>query len=160
QASLLPLSIWAGVMVAWPVASSCTVRFWQRATGATGSTTVTVAEQVWLLPLLSVTVNVTMLVPMLVQSKLVLSRLELATPQASLLPLLIWAGVIVAWPVASSCTVRSWQTATGATGSTTVTVAVQDRVFPLLSVAVSVTIFAPTLLQSKLVLFRLRPAMP
>src|SRR5207244_3612358 len=137
------------------------------ATGATGSTTVTVAVQVWLLPWLSVAVSVTRLVPMLGQSKLVLfglgvamagaavmelCRLQLAIAQTPLLPLSICAGVMVAWPVASSWTVRSWQTATGATGSITVTVAVQVWVFPWLSVAVSVTIFAPTLLQSKLVL--------
>ena len=60
------------------------------------------AVQVWLLPWLSVTVNATVFAPMLVQSKLVLFRLRPAMPQASLLPLSIWAGVMVAWPVASS----------------------------------------------------------
>ena len=53
------------------------------------ASTVTVAVQVWLLPFLSVTVRVTVFAPRLLQSKLVLSRLRLAIPQASLLPLLI-----------------------------------------------------------------------
>ena len=69
--------------------------FWQTATGGSASTTVTVAVQVELLPLLSVTVRVTVLVPTLLTTKLVLSRLRLAMPQASVLPLLIWAGVMV-----------------------------------------------------------------
>ena len=71
----------------------------QLTVGATRSWTETMAVQVALLPLLSVTVKVTRLVPILVQSKLVLSRLRLAMPQASELPLLTWAGVIVTWPV-------------------------------------------------------------
>src|SRR5437762_12288827 len=102
QASELPLLIWAGVMVARPLASNWIVRSWQWATGGTESITVTVAELVSVLPLLSVTVSVMVLGPTLLQSKLVLSRLRLAMPQASELPLLIWSGVIVAWPVASS----------------------------------------------------------
>src|SRR6266545_4892620 len=148
QASLLPLLIWAGAIVAFPVASNWTVRSWQTATGATESATVTVAVQVWLLPFTSVTVRVTVFGPMLLQSKLVWSRLRLAMPQASLLPLLIWAGVMVAFPVASNWTVRSWQSATGATESATVTVAVQVWLLPFTSVTVRVTVFAPTLLQS------------
>src|SRR6266540_2554431 len=160
QASLLPLSICAAVMVALPVASNWTVRSWQRATGATESATVTVAVQVWLLPFTSVTVRVTMFEPMLLQSKLVWSRLRLAMPQASLLPLLICAAVIVALPVTSNWTVRSWQTATGATWSATVTVAVQVWLLPFTSVTVRVTVFGPTLVQSKLVWSRLRLAIP
>src|SRR5437899_13055 len=160
EASLLPLLIWAGLIVPWPVASNSTVAFWQRATGGTGSTTVTVAVQVELLPLLSVTVRVTVLVPTLLTSKLVLSRLKLAMPQASVLPLLIWSGVIVPWPLASNWTVRFWQTANGGTESTTVTVAVAVWLLPLLSVTVRVTVFVPMLVQSKLLLSRLRLAMP
>ncbi len=51
------------------------------------STTVTVALQVLTLPLMSVTVRVTVLAPTWLQSKLVWLRLMLATPQLSLLPL-------------------------------------------------------------------------
>src|SRR5438552_3767671 len=113
-----------------------------------------------LLPLLSVTVRVTVLTPTLVQSKLVWLRLRLAMPQASVLPLLICAGSIVPWPLASNSTLRFWQTATGGTESSTVTVAVQVELLPLLSVTVRVTLFVPMLLQSNLVWLRLRLAMP
>src|SRR5207248_2062149 len=102
QASVLPLSIRAGVMVPWPLGSSSTVRFWVITTGRIESTTVTVPVQMELLPLLSVTVRVTVLVPMLVQSKLVWLRLRLAIPQASVLPLSICSGAIVAWPLLSN----------------------------------------------------------
>ena len=44
-----------------------------------------------------------------------------------------------------------WHTATGGTLSVTVTVAVQVEVLPLPSVTVSVTLFAPTFAQVKLV---------
>src|SRR5438128_3899423 len=102
QAWKLPLLIWAGVIVALPVASNWTVRVWQRAVGATVSWTRTVAVQVLVLPFSSVTVRETVFGPTLPQSKLVLSRLRLAIPQASELPLSIWAAVIVAMPVASN----------------------------------------------------------
>src|SRR6266516_4297258 len=160
EASVLPLSSWTAVMVAWPLASNWTVMFWQTAVGGTVSITVTVAVQVELLPLLSVTVSVTVLVPMVVQSKLVWLRLRLAMPEASVLPLSSWTAVMVTWPLASNWTVMFWQTAVGGTESTTVTVAVQVEVLPLLSVTVRVTRLVPTLLTSKLVLSRLRLAMP
>src|SRR5213594_254730 len=160
EASVLPLSSWTAVMVAWPLASNWTVMFWQTAVGGTVSTTVTVAVQVEVLPLLSVTVRVTRLVPTLLTSKLVLSRLRLAMPEASVLPLSSWTAVMVAWPLASNWTVMFWQTAVGGTESTTVTVAVQVELLPLLSVTVRVTVLVPTLLTSKLVLSRLRLAMP
>ena len=54
------------------------------------------------MPLLSVTVSVTVLVPTLVTSKVVLSTVRLAMPQASLLPLSTCSAVMVTWPVASS----------------------------------------------------------
>ena len=47
------------VVLPLPVLSNCTVTFWHTATGATKSCTVTVAEQVAVLLLTSVTVNVT-----------------------------------------------------------------------------------------------------
>src|SRR6266581_1371595 len=140
QASVLPLLICAGSIVPWPLAFNSTLRFWQRATGGTESTTVTVAVQVALLVLLSVTVRVTRFVPILLPSKLVLFRLRLAMPEASLLPLLTWAGVMVARPFAFNSTVRSRQTATGETESTTVTVAGALWLLPLLSVTVRVTV--------------------
>ncbi len=87
QLSLLPLSTWAAATVALPLASKFTVTFWQSAVGAVLSTTVTVAVQVLTLPLVSVTVRVTVLAPTWLQSKLAWSRLMLAMPQLSLLPL-------------------------------------------------------------------------
>src|ERR1043166_9075945 len=160
EASVLPLSSWTAVMVAWPLASNWTVMFWQTAVGGTVSTTVTVAVQVEVLPLLSVTVRVTRLVPTLLTSKVVLSRLMRAMPQASLLPASIWAAVMVAWPVASNWTVMSRQMAVGATESITVTVAVQVEVLPLLSVTVRVTVLVPMVVQSNVVLSTLTLAIP
>src|SRR5437016_13674717 len=98
QASVLPLLICAGSIVPWPLAFNSTLRSWQTATGAIKSTTVTVAVQVALLVLLSVTVKVTLFVPRLLQSKLVWLRLRLAMPQASVLPLLIYREMIVQGP--------------------------------------------------------------
>ena len=58
--------------------------------------------QVEALPLLSVTVSVTVLAPTLAQVKLLGDTLMPAMPQASEEPLSIWAAVMVALPVASS----------------------------------------------------------
>src|SRR6266513_1791472 len=52
----------------------------QLSVGGVLSVTVTAAVQVWLLPWMSVTVKVTVFVPILLQSKLVLLRLRLAIP--------------------------------------------------------------------------------
>src|SRR5438128_10735984 len=83
-----------------------------------------------MLPLPSVTVRVTVSALFRSQSKLVLSRLRLAMPQLSLLPLSTSAGVIVAWPAASSWTVISLQTAIGGVESDTVTASWQELVQP------------------------------
>src|SRR6266540_7500138 len=115
---------------------------WQTATGATKSATVTVAMQVWLLPFTSVTVSVTVFGPTLLQSKLVLSRLRVAIPQSSLLPLSIWAGVMVTLPVASNCTEIFWQTAMGGVVSDTVTICWHEFVQPV-SDTVTVRVKAP-----------------
>src|SRR5688500_8959496 len=126
--------------------------FWQIAVGATLSSTVTVAVQVEVFPLTSVTVKVTVFGPTLAQVKLVISKARLWIPHASLLPLSICAAVIVALPDASNCTVMFWQIAVGAILSSTVTVAVQVDVFPFTSVTVKVTVFGPPLAQVQLVI--------
>ena len=54
------------------------------------------------MPLLSVTVSVTVLAPALAQVKLFGLTLRLAMPQLSLLPLLMSAAAMVALPRASS----------------------------------------------------------
>ena len=68
---------------------------------------VTLLVQVELLPLLSVTVNVTVFEPTLEQVKLVGLAARLAMPQASLEPLSTSLAVILALPLASNCTVIS-----------------------------------------------------
>ena len=68
QLSLEPLFICAAVMVAFPALFNCTMMFWQIAVGAMLSCTVTVAVQVAVFPLRSVTVNVTKFGPMSEQS--------------------------------------------------------------------------------------------
>ncbi len=89
-------------MVATPAALSRTVMSLQLANGATLSTTVTVAVQVALLPLASVTVSVTVLGPTLAQVKLVCEAEKLKPPQASVEPLLRSLAAIVALPDALS----------------------------------------------------------
>src|SRR5438128_450865 len=134
-------------MLALPVASRLIVIFLHLATGLTLSSTVTVLEQVETLPLLSVTVRVTVFGPTLAQvNELGLTLLE-AMPQASLLPLSTCAAAMLALPLASSCTVMFLQAATGKVLSTTVTVAVQVWLLPLLSATVRVTTLGPTLAQ-------------
>ena len=144
QASVLPPSISAPVMVAIPLTSNCTVISWQIAVGATLSSTVTVAVHVLELPFTSVTVKVTVFGPTSAQvNELGLTESD-AIPQASVEPPSTSAAVMDALPVASSCTVISWQIAVGATLSSTVTLAVQVAVFPPSSVTVSVTTLTPT----------------
>ena len=62
-------------------------------------------------------------------------------PHASLLPLFTAAAVVLPVPDAFNCTVTGWHTATGATKSCTVTVAVQVAVLLFTSVTVNVTVF-------------------
>ena len=96
--------------------------------GSILSATVIVVVQVELLPLSSVTVSVTVLVPTLLQSKLLglIAKVKsLSAVQLSVDPLLICAVVIVAAPLASNSTVKSAaQVAVGASLSVTVTVKV------------------------------------
>jgi hypothetical protein len=150
QASVELLFTAAAVVLPLPVASSVTVTFWQMATGAVLSMTVTVAVQVAVLLLGSVTVSVTVLAPLLEQVKEVWLSDRL-TPQASEDPLFTAAAVVLPLPPASKVTVTFWQLATGAVLSITVTVAVQVEALLLPSVAVRVTVFAPLLEQVKAV---------
>src|SRR5207244_8848896 len=96
----------------------------------------------------SVTVRVMAFVPTLLQSKLVLSRLRLAMPQPSLLPLSTSAGTIVAWPVALSWMVISLQKAFGGVESDTVTVCWQELVQPVFD-TVKVRVKLPDAADSK-----------
>ena len=70
------------------------------------STTVTMAAHVELFPLTSVTVNVTLFVPMFAQVNTAGLTLKPAIPQLSVEPLFISPAVIVAFPAPSKKTVR------------------------------------------------------
>ena len=101
QLSVEPLLTWAGVIVATPVFESWTVMFLVVTTGLTVSITFTIAVPVLTFPLLSVTVNVTVLFPTLLQVNELgdTDIIEVFIPQASDEPLLIWAAVIEAVPI-------------------------------------------------------------
>ena len=109
----------------------------------TGPCTVTVDEQVALLPCISVTVSNTLLLPMSVVVKVDFDKPVLAIPQLSVLPLFTWAGVIVAVPF-TNVTVMLLHIATGASLSTTVIVNEQEFVLPDASVTVYVSVVVPT----------------
>ena len=71
------------VRVVLPIASSCKVEGLQNTEGVTLSSTVTVAEQVALLPAASVTVKMTVFEPKLLQLKAVLDKDRTEMPQLS-----------------------------------------------------------------------------
>src|SRR5690606_36120346 len=144
QASVLPFSISATVMLAFPLASNWMVNGAAHfATGATLSSTVTIVIQVEVFPFTSITVNVTVFGPTSAQVKSVTSIEVLAIPQASVEPPSTSAAVMEALPFASSCTVMFWHIAAGATLSSTVTVAVQVETFPCISVTDKLTALFP-----------------
>jgi len=147
QASELPLSTSPAAIVTVPAALSWTVIFWQTATGAVLSITVTLAVQVEEFPFTSVTISVTTLLPSLAQVNDEGETESEAIPHASELPLLICVAVMFAVPPADKITLMLWQSAVGGVTSLTVTVAVQVDEFPFTSVTVSVTVFAPIFAQ-------------
>ena len=104
-----------------------------------------------MLPLLSVTVRVTVLSPRSAIVKLALSMDKPLMPHASLLPLLMSLAVVVALPFASNCTVMSCATTAGTNRSCTVTVALLLALLPLVSMTVRLTVLAPTSAHVKLV---------
>src|SRR3989442_999476 len=117
--------------------------------GGVASCTVTVAVLLAELPLLSVTVRVTVLGPFLVQSKLDGLTTRLVMAQLSLELLSTWAAVMLTWPLASRFTSMLCVRTVGGAASCTVTVAVQVPMLPWPSLAVSVTVFGPMLAQVK-----------
>ena len=117
--------------------------------GAILSSTVTVVVQVEVFPFTSVTVSVTVLSPISAHENVSGETESVAIPQASVEPPSTSAPVIVTVPFASSCAVKGWQVAVGATLSSTVTVAVQVELFPFTSVTVKVTVLAPISAQVK-----------
>ena len=117
--------------------------------GFSVSSTVTIASHVATLPSLSVTVKVTVFGPTIEQSKAVIEAAKEAIPQLSVEPPSISAATIVALPAASNVTVMSEHKATGATLSSTVTIASHVETLPLGSVTIKGTVFAPIFAQSK-----------
>ena len=107
QLSVELLSTAVAVTLAFPLASNCTVTGWVFTVGFTVSPMVTVAVVAFVFPEASLTVKVTVFVPRLEQSKLVLSNEKPVTAQLSVDPFSICEGVIVAVPEASSCMVIS-----------------------------------------------------
>src|SRR5580700_6630564 len=111
QLSKLPPSTSEPAIVTFPVLSRETVIDWQMAVGAVLSCTVTVALQLEVLPLKSVTVSVTVLSPVLLHVKLFGDTLSDPMPQLSTLPPSTSVPAIVTFPVLSRDTVRDWQSA-------------------------------------------------
>ena len=81
--------------------------FWQSAVGSTLSSIVTSAVQTEVFPFESVTVSVTVLTPRSSQSKVDGLGASVTEPQLSVEPPSTSADTIVAFPVASNCTVMS-----------------------------------------------------
>jgi hypothetical protein len=111
-----------------------------------GLITVTVAVQVDVLPLASVTVRVTWLAPAFDTVNVVFEAVVETIPQLSVLPPSICAAVIVATPL-TRVTVMLLHTATGLMVSLIVTVARQLSLRPASSVTVKVTGVWPMLEQ-------------
>ena len=115
------------------------------------SRTETVPEQLEVLLWLSVTVSVTPLDPRLMQvNEVGLSVIE-DTEQLSVEPLFTAVAVVEPFPPAFRKTVTFWHTAIGRIVSPTVTTELQLDEFPLLSVTVIVTLFAPKFAQLNVV---------
>ena len=121
QLSVEPLFISAGTITAFPLASNCTVISWLMATGSIWSCTVTSAFAVDVLPLLSVTVKVTMLgfVATSEQLKSVLSSSKDAIPKSSFEPLSTSSAFVEPVPEASNSTTTFCAIAVGFTLSCT-----------------------------------------
>ena len=109
------------------------------------SSIVTVAVAVLLFPLVSVTVNITVLIPTSEQLKVVLSRLIEAIPQLSVEPLSISVVEIVTFPEASNGTVKFLVITVGCTVSTVLIYAffIIVLLHPSLSVTVKLTSNSP-----------------
>ena len=140
QLSFDPLSTSAAVNVPFPEASKITVTSCAITFGASLSSTVMVAVHVDSFPLLSVTVSITVFVPICVQSNAVWLNAKEATPQASVEPLSTVAASKVAFPEASNCTVTSWHSAQAVYYQPHVTLAVAVENYPFASVTVKVTV--------------------
>jgi hypothetical protein len=138
------------VILAEPAALRLVVKFLQITVGAMASTMVTVAEQVAVLLLPSLTVKTTVFAPKFAQVKAFgvtptwFTVPQLSDPLWNTLPV-----VILAAPAALRLVVKFLQITVGATASTMVTVAEQVAVLLLPSLTVKTTVFAPKFAQVK-----------
>jgi hypothetical protein len=141
----------AVVIEAAPAAFRLTEAFLHVMLGGVMSDTVTVAEQVAVLPLPSLAVKVTVFGPVFAQVKLFgVTETWFTVPQLSE-PLWKTSAVVMeAAPAALRFTLAFLQVTLGGVTSDTVTVAVQVAVLPLPSLAVKVTVFKPVFAQVKL----------
>ena len=137
------------VILPAPLLFKVTVTFWQTALGRSVSATVTTELQLEVLPLLSVTVRVTLFAPVFAQLNVEGEIVVRATVQLSFEPLFTWDAVIVVFPLPLSCVVRFRQIAFGRRVSSTVTIPVQELEFPLWSVTETVTLLFPEFAQVK-----------
>jgi hypothetical protein len=147
QSSVLPPSTFSGVIVAMPKALSITVSFIHTAFGGTTSVIVTLKLQLALLPLASVTVQVTTVVPT--------GYVPLASPVPLKLFTTVEPGQLSPYaggsictkalqvPGVAGCVTFGWQLIVGGWLSDIVTVWLHVAVLPLRSVAVHVTVVTP-----------------
>ena len=133
--------------------------FLHTATGGMLSATVTVDVHSSQSPCASVARSVTVFGPILVQSN-VLGVAVKVREQLSVEPKSMSLPKMVLCPVASRFIEIFLQTATGVMSSTTVTTASSESKFPFTSVTVRVTLFVPTLVQSKEVLLAITDWIP
>ena len=101
QLSKLPLSILLTITTAIPVISNCVVKGLHFAAGTIVSSTVTTAIQVFMFPLASTAVKVTLFAPKFAQVKSYTSRYMVSIAQLSLDPLLMSVASIETFPFVS-----------------------------------------------------------
>ena len=145
-----PLLIAFAVVDAFPLPSRNTVWFWQRVAFPIVSITFTVALQVELFPLLSVTVKVTEFGPVIRQVNCVVLNARFRIPQASAEPEFTWPGLTLTVPCNPRFTFTLWQIAEGTIVSRTVMVVEQVALSPPASVTVSTAVPVPTFAQVRI----------
>lgn len=143
QASVVPRPITEAPMLPLPDPFNWTVALVQTATGGVTSMTVTMAEQVDVLPLPSVMVSTTVLAPRLAQVKVFGVTLAVKLLQLSVELRPMTDAPMEPFPLLLRLTVAFVQMATGGVLSTRVTLKVQVLVLPQASAAVKVMVTLP-----------------
>src|SRR5258708_13343781 len=135
-------------MLAWPALSRLTTMFLVSTVGGAASWTATVAGWLAELPLLSVTVRVTMLVLKSEHAKREGLMTGLVMSQFSVEPLSTSPATMLAWPALSRLTTMFLVSTVGGAASCTATVAGWVAGVPLPSGSAQVTTRVPTLAHS------------